>query len=194
MSPIPNLRVLSRGMVTRFKGKEIDPQKVGRDLNVDALVQGSLTQQGDTLVVNAELVRVADGSQLWGQQYNRKLSDILQVQQDISRQVSEQLRQKLSGEEKKKIQNTYTQSNDAYQLYLKGRYYWNRRTNTALKKAVEYFQHAVELDPNYALAYAGLADCYSLFSRYDADSPKKSFPLAKKAALEALKIDQNLAE
>lgn len=194
MSPIPNLRVLSRGMVTRFKGKEIDPQKVGRDLNVDALVQGSLTQQGDTLVVNAELVRVADGSQLWGQQYNSKLSDILQVQQDISRQVSEQLRQKLSGEEKKKIQNTYTQNNDAYQLYLKGRYYWNRRTNSALKKAVEYFQNAVQLDPNYALAYAGLADCYSLFSRYDVDSPKKSFPLAKKAALDALNIDQNLAE
>jgi serine/threonine-protein kinase len=194
MSPIPNLRVLSRGMVTRFKGKEIDPQKVGRDLNVDALVQGSLIQQGDTLVVNAELVRVSDGSQLWGQQYNRKLSDILTVQQDISRQVSEQLRLKLTGEEKKKIQNTYTENTEAYQLYLKGRYYWNRRTGAGLKKAVEYFQKAVELDPNYALAYAGLADCYGLFPRYDVSSPKESAPLAKKAAIQAIKIDPSLAE
>jgi tetratricopeptide (TPR) repeat protein len=146
------------------------------------------------LIVNAELVRVSDGSQLWGQQYNRKLSDILQVQQDISRQVSEQLRLKLTGEEKKRIQNTYTKNTEAYQLYLKGRYYWNRRTGTGLKKAVEYFKKAVELDPNYALAYAGLADCYALFSRYDVGAPKEFFPLAKKAATVALKIDPSLAE
>jgi serine/threonine protein kinase/Tfp pilus assembly protein PilF len=194
MSPIPNLRVLSKGMVTRFKGKDIDPQKVGHDLNVDALVQGSLMQQGDTLVVNAELVRVSDGSQLWGQQYNRKLADILQVQQDISKQVSEQLRLKLTGEEKKRIQSTNTENTQAYQLYLKGRYYWNRRTGEGLKKAVDYFQKAVELDPTYARAYAGLADCYSLFSRYDVRSPKESFPLAKSAATKALQIDPSLAE
>jgi eukaryotic-like serine/threonine-protein kinase len=194
MSPIPNLRVLSQGMVRRFKGRDIDPQQVARDLKVDALVQGSLIQQGDTLVVNAELVRASDGSQLWGQQYNRKLSDILQVQQDISRQVSEQLRLKLTGEEKEKVQNTYTQNTEAYQLYLKGRYYWNRRTGNSLQKAAEYFQKAVDLDPNYALAYAGVADCYALFSRYDVFSPKESFPTAKKAAMQALKIDTSLAE
>lgn len=194
MSPIPNLRVLSKGMVTRFKGKEIDLRQVGRELNVDALVQGSLMQQGDMLIVNAELVRVSDGSQLWGQQYNRKFSDILQVQQDISRQVSEQLRQKLTGEEKKRIQNTYTENTEAYKLYLKGRYHWNRRTSSDLKKAVDYFQKAVELDPGYARAYAGLADCYVLYPRYDVSSPNESFPLTKTSATKALKIDPSLAE
>jgi eukaryotic-like serine/threonine-protein kinase len=194
MSPIPELRVLSQGMVRRFKDKEIDPQQLGRELNVDALVQGSLAKQGDTLVVNAELVRSSDGAQLWGQQYNRKLSDILLVQQDISAKVSEQLRLKLSGEERKKIQNSYTENTEAYQLYLKGLYYWNRRTGLGLQKALGYFQQAIEQDPNYALAYAGVAGCYAIYSRYDLLPPRESMPLGKRAAMQALKIDPSLPE
>jgi eukaryotic-like serine/threonine-protein kinase len=194
MSPLPNLRVLARGVVFRYKGKQVDPQQTGRDLNVEAVVQGNLLLQGDTLVINTELIRVSDGSQLWGQQYNRKLADILAIQQDISKRVSEELRLKLTGEEKKRVVKTYTKNTEAYQLYLKGRYYWNKRSGETLEKAVEYFQLATRLDESYAPAYAGLADCYTLFSRYDLVSPKESFPLAKKAAIEALRIDPSLAE
>ncbi len=194
MSPLSNLRVLARGVVFRYKGKQVDPQQAGHDLNVEAIVQGSLLLQGDTLLINTELIRVSDGSQLWGQQYNRKLADILDVQRDISKRISEQLRLKLSGEEEKWVTSADTDNTEAYQLYLKGRYYWNRRNAEALQKAVGYFQHATELDKNYAPAYAGLADCYTLFSRYDLVSPKESFPLAKSAAAEAIRIDPSLAE
>jgi serine/threonine protein kinase/Tfp pilus assembly protein PilF len=194
LSQLTQLQVMARGTVFTYKGKEVDPRKVGRDLKVDAVVTGSITQQGDNLIVQADLVNVTNGVQLWGEQYNRKVSDVLAVQQDISKQISDQLRLKLTGEEKKRLANSYTENNEAYEFYLKGRFYWNRRTAEGLKRAVEYFENAIHLDPNYALAYAGLADCYAVFSTYDVLPPRESYPLAEKAAMEALKMNEALAE
>ena len=161
LSQLPQLRVMARGTVFTYKGKEVDPRKVGRDLNVDAVVTGSVNQQENTLIIRADLVQVSDGTQLWGQQYNRNLSDILAVQSDISKEISEQLRLRLTGEEQKKLTKQYTENTEAYQLYLKGRYYWNKRTEEGLKKAIEYQQRAIEKDPKYALAYVALQTAIS---------------------------------
>ena len=194
LSQVPRLRVMARGTVFTYKGKQVDPRKVGRDLNVDAIVTGSINQQENTLIIRADLVQVSDGAQLWGQQYNRNLSDILSLQSDISKEISEQLRLKLTGEEQKKLTKHYTENTEAYQLYLKGRYYWNKRTNEGLKKSIEYLQQATQKDPKYALAYAGIADSY--ISLGDAnwipsnDARKKT----REAATKALQLDETLAE
>jgi serine/threonine protein kinase/Tfp pilus assembly protein PilF len=190
----PQLRVMARGTVFTYKGKQVDPRKVGRDLNVDAVVTGSINQQENTLIIRADLVQVSDGTQLWGQQYNRNLSDILAVQSDISKEISEQLRLKLTGEEQKKITKQYTENTEAYQLYLKGRYYWNKRTEDGLKKGVEYFQQATQKDPKYALAYAGVADCLIVLVDYAYLPPKEVIQKAKEAATKALSLDDSLAE
>ncbi|MCI0445157.1 protein kinase, partial [bacterium] len=190
----PHLRVMARGTVFTYKGKEVDPRKVGRDLNVDAVVTGSINQQQNTLIIRADLVQVSDGTQLWGQQYNRNLSDILAVQSDISKEISEQLRLKLTGEEQKKITKQYTENTEAYQLYLKGRYYWNKRTEEGLKKGIEYFQQAIQKDPKYALAYAGIADCYVVLADYGIIPSSDATPKTKKATMKALEIDNTLAE
>ncbi len=194
LSQLPNLRVVPRSLVFRYKGKEIDPQKAGKDLNVRAVLTGRVVQRGDTLSIQTELVDVGKVSQLWGQQYNRKLADILAVQEEITREISEKLLPRLSGEEKKRLTKTYTESTEAYQLYLKGRYYWNKRTEEGLKKGAEYFQQAIEKDPGYALAYTGLADCYSILGAYEVLPPKEAYPKAKAAAAKALEIDATLAE
>jgi serine/threonine protein kinase len=158
LSQLPKLRVVPRSTMFRYKGREVDPQIVGRELGVRAVLTGKLVQRGDTLSIQTELVDVAEESQLWGAQYNRKLADILAVQEEISREISEKLRIRLSGEERKQLTKRYTESTEAYQLYLRGRYYWNKRTAEDLKKGVYYFRQAIDMDPNYALAYAGLAD------------------------------------
>ena len=164
LSQLPKLRVVPRSLVFSYKGRETDPRKVGSDLNVRAVLMGRVVQRGDSLNIQTELVDVAEVSQLWGQQYNRKLSDLIVVQEEISKAVSEKLRLRPTGEEQKRLTKRYTENPEAHQLYLKGRYLWNRRTAQTLQRAAQYFQHAIDKDPGYALAWAGLADCYALYS------------------------------
>jgi TolB-like protein/Flp pilus assembly protein TadD/tRNA A-37 threonylcarbamoyl transferase component Bud32 len=194
LSQAPNLRVVPRSVVFRYKGKEIDAQKAGKDLNVRAVLAGRVVQRGDTLSIQTELVDVSKVSQLWGEQYNRKLADIFVVQEEIAKEISEKLRLRLTGEQKKRLTRRYTENTEAYQLYLRGRYHWNQRTNEGLKKSVEEFQQAIEIDPNYALAWAGLAQSYPLFSFYSMLAAKEALPRAKSAATRALEIDDTLAE
>jgi serine/threonine-protein kinase len=186
LSQLPNLKVMSSNSVFRYKGKEIDVRVVGRELGVRAVLTGRIVPRGDDLFISIELVDAQDNSRIWGEQFTRKFADILLVQEEISRDVSEKLRLKLTGEDKKRL--------EAYQLYLKGRYYWNKRTTEALKKAIEHFEQAVQKEPNYAPAYAGLADCYNMLVIYSALSPKEGFSKAKTAAMRALEIDDTLAE
>ncbi len=193
-SQLPKLRVVPRSRVFRYKGKETDPEKIGRELNVRAVLTGRVTQRGDSLNIQTELVDVAADSQLWGRQYNRKFSEIITVQEEIAKEVSEKLRLRPTGEEQKRLTKRYTENPEAHQLYLKGRYVWNRRTAQTLQQAAAYFQQAIDKDPGYALAWAGLADCYALYSFYGALSPKEAFPKAKEAAAKALEIDDTLAE
>ncbi len=194
LSQFPKLRVVPRSLAFSYKGKETDPRKVGRELNVRAVLMGRVVQRGDSLNIQTELVDVAEVSQLWGQQYNRKLSDLIVIQEEISKAVSEKLRLRPTGEEQKRLTRRYTENPEAHQVYLKGRYLWNRRTGQTLRRAAEYFQEAIGKDPNYALAWAGLADCYALYSFYGVLSPKEAFPRAKEAAAKALEIDNTLAE
>lgn len=194
LSQLPKLRVMARSTVFRYKGGEVDPQVVGRELGVRAVLTGRVLQRGDLLIIKAEMADAGDGSHLWGEQYSRKLSDIFTIEEEISREISEKLRLKLSGAEKKQLAKRYTENGEAYQLYLKGRFHWNKRTEEALKKGIDYFKQAIESDPAYALAYAGLADSYNILASYSAVAPKDAFPLAKAAASRALELDSELAE
>jgi serine/threonine protein kinase/Tfp pilus assembly protein PilF len=194
LSQLQQLRVVARSTAFRYKGKEIDPQAVGRDLNVRAVLMGRVRQAGDSLNIQVDLVDTTTGAQLWGQEYERRVSDLLSVKQEIAREITERLRLRLSGEEQKQLVRHDTTNSDAYQLYLKGRYWWEKRTEEGFKKSIEHFNQAIEKDPNYALAYAGLADSYSLLPRYGFFSAKESFPRAKAAAMKALELDDTLAE
>jgi len=195
LSRLRQLRVMARTTVFRYKGREDDPQKIGRDLGVGAVLVGRLQPRGDLLTVQTELVDVATGSQLWGEQYNRKLADLLAVQDEISREISDKLRLRMTGEEKTRLAKRYTENSDAYQLYLKGRYYWNKRTPEGVRKGLEHFREALEKDPGYALAYAGVADSYAVGGGfYLGLSPQEARPKAKAAAIKALQIDDTLAE
>lgn len=186
LSQLPKLRVVPRSLVLSYRGQEPDPRKVARDLNVRAVLTGRVHRRGDTLSIQVELIDAANLSQMWGQHYDRRVSDILLVQEDISRDIFENLRLKLSVEEKKQL--------EAFSYYLKGRNYWNKRTEDGLLQGVEYFRKAIEVDPEYAPAYAGLADCYNMLVVYGINQPKEAFPKAKEAATQALKIDDTLAE
>jgi serine/threonine protein kinase/tetratricopeptide (TPR) repeat protein len=194
ISQLPNLAVIAHSSVFRYKGREIDPQAVGRELGVRAVLTGRITQGSDNLLISAELVDVSNSHRIWGEQYDRKLSDILAVQSEISSEISEQLRLRLTGEEQKRVTRHYTENTEAYQAYLKGRYYWNKRTGIDLKKSIEYFGQAVAKDPDYALAYAGLADCYIVIPNYTDIPAQEAYLKAKAAALKALEIDDTLAE
>lgn len=194
LSQLPKLRVMARSTVFRYKGKDVDPQSVGQELGVRAVLTGRVLQRGDLLIIKAELVDAEDGSHLWGEQYNRKLSDIFTIEEEISREISDKLRLKLSGAEKKQLRKRHTKNTQAYQFYLKGRFYWNKRTEDGLKKGIEYFQRAIDSDPSYALAYSGLADSYNILASYSALAPKDAFPMAKVAAIRALELDDKLAE
>jgi serine/threonine protein kinase len=194
LSQLRKLRVMARGTVMRYKDRDADPQTAGAELNVCAIVTGKVLQLADTLVISAALVRTADGSQIWGQQYNRKMADILQVQEEISRQITESLELKLTRKEKQRLTHRNTKDTEAYQLYLKGRHYWNERTADAVRKGIAYFEQAIAKDPAFALAYAGLADSYAVLAFYDAAAPVEVMPKAKNAALEALERDDSLAE
>jgi serine/threonine protein kinase/Tfp pilus assembly protein PilF len=195
LSQIPGLKVLASSTVFRYKGKDIDPIQVGKDLHVDAAVTGSINQHGDSLIIRANLVNVADGTQIWGDQYNRKMSDLLNMQSEIAREISKQLKLKISGEDINRLQQHSTENADAYQSYLKGRYYWNKRTTDGFDKAIRYFQQAIEEDPGYAEAYTGLADCYLLMSSdYGLLQPDDGMPKARAAAEKAIELNPNLAE
>src|SRR5205807_4673870 len=194
LSQLSNLRVIPSTSVTRYKAKEIEPLTAGKDLGVRAILTGRILQRGDNLTVSAALIDVRDNKQLWGEQYNRKVSDALAVQQEISREISERLRTKLSGEEQKQLKKRDTSNPEAYQFYLRGRYYWNKRTVENLRKAMEQFQQAADKDPNYALAYVGLADCYLLLEDYAGTPASETFPKAKAFAQRALQLDSSLAE
>jgi TolB-like protein/DNA-binding winged helix-turn-helix (wHTH) protein/Tfp pilus assembly protein PilF len=194
LSQLPNLRVMARSTVFRYKGKDIDPQKIGNDLHVQAVLSGRLVQQGKLLVIQAELMDVKTGTQLWGGQFNRGVEDVLALQYDLSSEIAEKLRLKLTGDEKQRLAKRYTEDAEAYQFYLKGRYYWNKRSPEGTRKAVSYFQQAKDKDPAYALAYAGLADAYTYLSFFNLAPPRDAMPRAKTAAMMALEIDEHLAE
>ena len=194
LATIPKLRVMAQSTVSRFKAREIDPQAVGRELGVRAVLTGRIVQSGGSLRIGTELVDVATGSQLWGAQYDRKPGDIFVVQDEISIDISGKLRLRLTRAEKKQLTKHHTKNVEAYQLYLKGRHHWNRWTEEGFYKAIEHFQQAVENDPTYALAYAGLADCYVLLGWNSYLPPKEAFPRGKAAAKAALQLDPDLAE
>src|SRR5262249_34758082 len=194
-SRLARRRVRARTTGCRYKGREDAPQKIGHDLGVGAVLVGRLQPRGELLTVQTELVDVATGSQLWGEQYNRKLADLLAVQDEISREISDKLRLRLTGEEKSRLASARAVNPEAYQLYLKGRYAFNRRGAESLKRAIQYFEQAIALDPNYAQAYGGLANTYCVISTYPGGlPPKESMPKAKAAALKALELDDALAE
>jgi serine/threonine protein kinase/tetratricopeptide (TPR) repeat protein len=194
LSHLPKLRVMARSTVFRYKGQTADPQKVGNDLNVRTVLTGRVVQRGDSLVIGTELVDVANGWRLWGEQYNRKLADLVAVQDEIANEISGKLRLSLTGEEKKRLSKKPTLDPQAYQDYLRGRFYWNKRTEDGVKKGIEYFQRAVEKDPGYPLPYVGLADSYNILGYYSYAAPRDVFPKAKAAALKALEIDGALTE
>lgn len=197
LSRLPHMKIMSRSSAVRYKGKETDVQTIGRELGVDAVLMGRVTQRGDDLSISIELVDARDNRHIWGEQYNRKLSDILVVQEAISREVTEKLRVQLTGEEQKRLNKAPTGNPEAYQLYLKGRYYLSKRTDEGLKKAMEYFNQAIEKDPSYALAYSGLADSNMYIMRlgFLRDlSPREAYLRANSTATKALEIDDNLAE
>lgn len=194
LSKIPKLRVMARSTVFRYKGKEVDPQQVGFDLGIRSVLMGRLLQRGDELIINTELIDVADGSQIWGEQYNRKHTELLAVQDEIATEISDKLRLKLTQTEKKQLTKRATENIEAYHLYLKGRYHWNKRTGPALIKGRDYFRQAIDVDPNYALAYAGLADSYTVLASWNILSSNEAFPKSKAAATKALDIDKTLSE
>lgn len=186
LSKLPKLRVVPRSVMRNYKGRNVDPRQLGQELNVRAIVSGRVRRRGDTITIQADLIDVKNLAQIWGQHYDRRLADILLVQEEISRDIFENLRLKLNVEEKKQL--------EAYRLYLKGRNSWNKRTAEALQQGIDYFQQAIATDPTYAPAYAGLADCYNMQVIYGIELPKDAFPKAKEAATKALEIDDTLAE
>ena len=195
LSALPNIKVISRTSAFRYKKRDIEPQKIAHELGVQALVTGRVIQRGDELSVSAELVDTREDKQLWGEQYSRKMADTASVQQEIATAISGNLRVRLTSEEKTRLAKSSTTNPIAYQLYLKGRYHANQTTAAELKKSIDYFQQAIEKDPSYAFAYAGMADAYSVLGGgWMYLPPTESFPKAKSAALKALELDDTLAE
>ena len=193
LSGLPNIKVISRTSAFRYKKQEIEPQKVARELGVEALVTGRVFQHGDDLSVSAELVNAREDKQLWGEQYNRKITDALRVEEEIANHISDKLG-RLTSQQKERVAKRYTESGEAYQAFLKGRYHWGKDTEDDLKQAIQYFEQAIRLDSNYAPAYAGLADAYAELSNLDFLPPNEGFPKARAAAHKALDIDPSLPE
>ena len=190
LAQLPNLRVSARSVVFRYKGQNVDAQQVGQTLGVTAVVTGRVAVRGDRLVIQTELMDVDSGSQLWGGQYNRPQTDLLAVQEEIAEEILETLQPRISGEERRRVTRRYTENAEAFQLYLQGRYHWNKGTIEGYKRAIDYFQQAISKDPKYAMAYAGLADSYLLLGSYWVET----LPEAKAAAEQALALDNSLSE
>lgn len=193
LSQLPNLKVSPSSSVIRFKGKETDIQKIGDELGVTAMMFGRIVQRGDNLTISVELVDVRNTKLLWGEQYQRKTSELLATQREIANEIAQKLHLKLSGDERG-LTKHFTNNNEAYQLYLKGRYHFAKRTKVDMLRSIEYFQQSIRLDPNFALSYASIAECYNQMPSYPYLSSKESFPQAKDAAQRALKIDPTLSE
>ncbi len=193
LSQLPDVKVISRTSAFHYKGQSIDPQTIGRELEVDALVLGRVAQRGDELLISAELVRTRDSGLIWGEQYQRSADDVFEIQKDMAREISSALRLRLTDEQQELLTKQYTQDSLAYEAYLKGRYHWNRRTDDGIRRAIEFFEEAIELDGNYAPAFAGLADGYISSGFYFA-SPLDTFPKARAAAERALELDERLGE
>lgn len=194
LSQLPRLSVRSFSSVVRYKTKELDPQTAGRDLKVQAVITGRLVHRGDAVSINIELVDVRNNRQIWGDHYERKVSDLLSIQEQISREISEKLRMRLTGQERQRMARRTTVDSGAYQLYLQGRYEWNRRTLAGMQQSIDYFLQAIQKDSRYALAYAGLADAYALLADYNVLPAKEVGPRVRTAASKALELDDTLAE
>jgi len=194
LSQLPNLKVSPTSSVMRYKGKATDVKAIANELGVNAVLTGRIAQRGDNLTISVELVDVPNNKLLWGEQYERKMSDLLATQREIATTIAQKLELRLSGNEAKGITKRYTDSNDAYQLYLKGRYSFAKRTKDDMLRAIEYFRQAIKLDPKFALAYARISETYGSMPNYPYLSPKEAFPQAKAAAQQALEIDPTLAE
>jgi eukaryotic-like serine/threonine-protein kinase len=195
LSRVSKLRVVPRSTVFRYKGKQNAPEQIGQELKVRGVVTGRVARRGDAFLVSAELTDVNRDSQLWGESYSKKLADIQNVQEEISKSIADNLRIELSGKEKQEIAKRDTQNPEAYQLYLRGRYFWNQRTPDGVRKGLEYFEQAIQKDPNFALAYAGVADSYAVAGgSYLNLTDMESRPKAREAALKALELDDSLAE
>jgi len=194
LSQFNALKVMAWTSVSHYRQPQRDLRAIGRDLGVKAILTGTLVRNGDQVGLQAELVDVSNGSQLWGQRYDQRLADISALQHHLSQDIAENLRLKLKGDEQERMEHRYRSSPAAYELYLKGRYFWGKRTKTGLDQGIQYFQQAIALDPNFALAYAGLADCYNLLDDWGQTTPRDSFPRARAAAEKAIALDDSLAE
>ena len=194
LSQLPNIKVSARSSVFRYKGKESDAEKIGVELGVDAVMSGRIFQRGDNISISVDLVDVRNNKTLWGEQYERKMSDLLATQREIATTITEKLQLKLSGEGEQKLAKKYTDNNEAYQLYLKGQFHFAKRTKEDILKSRESFDRAVSLDPNFALAYVGLANSYSIMPAYGYESAKDNAPKVQAALQKALAIDSDLAE
>jgi TolB-like protein/Tfp pilus assembly protein PilF len=192
LSQLPNLNVKARSSVFRYKGKEVDAQTIGKELNVQAILNGRVVQRGQDLILYVELVDAATENSLWKQTYNKTMTNLVALQNDIARDVADKLKVKLTGADEQRLAKNYTENTEAYKLYLQGRFYRNKSTVANNRKAIEFFNQAIAIDPNYALAYAGLADAYPLLF-FDI-TPRQAMPKAREAALKALSLDNNLAE
>ena len=193
LSQLPNLKVSPTSSVMRYKGKGTETSQIAKELNVDAVMSGRLVQVGDSLNISVQLTDARTDKLIWAEQYDRKLSDLLTTQREIATAITQKLQLKLAGDEKG-IAKKYTNSSEAYQLYLKGRYHFARRTKEDVKKAIESYEQAIKLDPNFAIAYARIAEAYNQLSNYPYASPKEAFPKAKAAAERAIAIDPTLSE
>jgi serine/threonine protein kinase/Tfp pilus assembly protein PilF len=194
LARLPQLRIKAWSTVARFRNRDGEELEIGRQLEVRAIFTGRLFQIGGNLVIKAELVDTEDGSQIWGAQYQRKLDDLFTIEQELAQEICDHLKLRLNEEERLRLTKHYTDNAEAYQHYLKGRYYWHQRSGPGLRKAIEHFNAAIELDDEYALAYAGLADSFVLLGVYGAAPPRAIMPKAKAAAMKALEIDEHLAE
>jgi TolB-like protein/Tfp pilus assembly protein PilF len=194
LAQLPNLKVMSRSSVFRYKGKQTDPVEIGRALRVRAVLTGRVISRGDVLTISLELVDTRDSRQIWGEQYNRPITDLLPLQQEISQRISDKLRLRLNEPEKKQLAKRFTNDPEAYQLYLKGRFQFNTGTREGFKTGAQYFQEAIRKDPSFALAYIGLADCYNAMGVSYMLPADEIFPRAKESADKALEMDPTLAE
>jgi serine/threonine protein kinase/tetratricopeptide (TPR) repeat protein len=194
LSQLPNLKVSPRSSVFRYKGKEIDVEKIGAELGVDAVMSGRIVQRSDNLTISVDLVDVRNKKTLWGEQYERKMSDLLATQKEIATTITEKLQLKLSGDGEQKLAKKYTDNNEAYQLYLRGQFHYAKRTKDELLQSIEFYRQAIKLDPNFALAYVGVARSFNVMPSFAFMSPKEAMPQAKAAAERAVQIDPNLAE
>jgi tetratricopeptide (TPR) repeat protein len=193
LSQLPNVKVVARSSAFHYKGRELDVQKIAAELNVQAVMIGRIVQRGDTLDINVDLIDVANNAQMWGQHYIRKVSDILRVQDDIAQKVTDTLRVRLTGPQQAQVTKRSTENPEAYQLYLKGRYHFNKQNEEGFRTSLPYFQQAIEVDPNYARAYAGIADDYCFAADFYL-SNTEAYTKARAAATRALEIDESLAE